>query len=133
MKKNVIFASALLIFSLCIMVSCSSNSYDPSNQKPSENLDILTSGTWQYDFEGCGYTLRLYDNGEFSNYCNCGSPVGDSDLAEYYIYNDDEKKLYLYDSDGKQITEGNIESISRDTLIIKLFGETCEYKLVLGE
>lgn len=133
-KKNLAF---VLVFILLLSVlfyiadkkiAAERKPFDPENQEPSANLDILTSGTWEYDFDGCCYVLSLYDDQTFSNYCRCGSPVGASDLVEYYIYNDKNKTIKLFDSDGKYITSGKFSFIKEDSLKLSLFGESCTYK-----
>ena len=104
--------------------------YNSKIQKPSANLDILVSKEWEYDFDGCNYTLRMYKDGEFSNWCGCGSPAGYSDMVEYYIYDDETKILYLYDYEKMYIGQGLVEDISKDKVTIKKYGQVCKYEAV---
>ena len=104
--------------------------FDLSKQKSSENLDILTSGEWEYGGWGCAYVLIMGKDGKFSNWCACGSPAGYSDMVEYYLYDDDTKIIYLYDSEKQLIGEGEVLSISEDEVTIEKYDEVCEYKLV---
>lgn len=104
--------------------------FDIDKQQPSKNLDILCSGRWEYDFDGCSYVLRMHDNGEFINYCACGSPAGYSDLVEYYLYDDKTGTLYLYDCDKVYVGKGEVTEIHETEVTIKKYGETCAYKLV---
>ena len=101
--------------------------YDSKNQKPSDNFDILTSNRWEYDFDDCAYVLTLKDNGEFSNYCACGSPAGYGDMIEHYIYDDETKTLYFYDYEKLYIGQGLVHEISSDKVVIEKYGEVCTY------
>lgn len=127
MRKRMVLFLLVITVLLCFCACRGYEVYRPRLQKPSDNLDILTANSWEYDFESCAYTLSMRENGEFSNSCACGSPVGDSDIIEHYIYDDETKKLYLYDYEDKCIDEYEFLEISKDKIVVKQNGEVCTY------
>lgn len=120
MKKIFIL---LMVFVLvgCSLLGCkdslSKAKFDESLQKDSEALEMMI-GEWEYDFDGCAYGLDIGENQEFSLWCACGSPVGNSDLVEYYIYDDEKKLFYLYGEDGKFVEKMKGELISENELML---------------
>ena len=130
LKRTVLFLSIVIIVLSCFCACGGKDDfevYKPKLQKQSDNLDIMTSSRWVYDFEGCSYVLRMSEEGEFTNYCACGSPAGYSDLIEYYIYDDETKTIYLYNSDKKLEGKGKVMEISKDKLVIEKYDEVCTY------
>ena len=140
MKRSMIILTAVLLAAfVCLLVSCSDNGeksdgipekyteLDLDNQKPSESFDLLTSCVWEYEAESCTYILGMGANGAFINYCTCGEPVGNSDLTETFIYDDETSSVYLYDNDGKCIVKGTVKKLNDTSLTLDLFGKVCEY------
>ena len=134
MKK--IFTAMLItatILSVAFCTGCSdsgntkSGKPKPGEQKQSENYEILVSGKWECETDVCTYMLYLDEDGTFSNYCGCGEPVGDADIVEFYVYDAESGKIYLYDSDEKYISKGKIKVLSEDEIEVSLFGEKCTY------
>ena len=103
--------------------------FDIEKQEPSANLDILTSGEWEYSFPGCSYTLRMYKDGSFVNFCGCGSPAGYGDLVEHFLYDDETKTIYLYDEEDICIGTGKVLEIDKERVVIEKYDEVCEYYL----
>ena len=118
-----LFSLLVLICVACCFAGCSDETI---KQKPSETFDMMV-GSWEYDFEDCAYSLRFEENGEFSNSCACGSPVGDSDLVETFVYDDSTKNIYLYGPDKELVSTGKLESVDDTTITVTLFGEKCTY------
>ena len=122
----------LALFMVLILAGCSSSvnlekaKFKKSLQQKSETLDKMI-GRWEHDFDGCAYGLRIEKNQEYSLWCACGSPVGNSDLVEYYIYSEEENLFYLYGEDKKFVEALKVELLSENEL--KLDGDV--YKRVI--
>lgn len=97
--------------------SLSKEKFKKSLQKDSEALEMMI-GEWEYEFDGCAYELVIEENQEFSLWCACGSPVGNSDLVEYYIYDDEKKLFYLYGEDKKFVETMKGEIVSENELML---------------
>lgn len=100
MKKIFVILMAMILIGCSAPKELNEVKFKKSLQVPSETLDKMV-GRWEYDFEDCAYGLRIGENQEFSLWCACGSPVGNSDLVEYFIYDEEKKIFYLYDCDRK--------------------------------
>ena len=118
-KAPILLISAILAgyFFLGNNTSLSKAKFKKSLQKASEAHEMMI-GRWEYAFDGCAYNLNIKENQEFSLWCACGSPVGNSDLVEYYIYDDEKKLFYLYGDDKKFVETMKGELLSENELML---------------
>ena len=132
MKEVFNMTKTLALIMVIALMGCSSpnnngdlskSKFNKSLQKDSEALESMLDH-WEYDFDGCAYELVLDENQEFSLWCACGNPVGNSDLVEYFIYDEEEKLFYLYGEDKKFVETMKGELISENEL--KLDGDIFE-------
>lgn len=56
--------------------------------------EYLTSNDWIFCTD-CNETIHFGSGGEFSYYCACGSPVGDSDLYDSYSFDENTGEVRL--------------------------------------
>ncbi len=102
-----------------------------SNYKAPERKDVdyseydFTKVRWTREVSGDSEVLTLYPNGDFSYYCLCGDPVNDSDLCEYYVYDDESKTITLgcEDTTSNMVTSFKIISSSKDKLVLDFNNE----------
>lgn len=95
--------------------------------KKDEAYKRLVAGEWSRYETTTGEKERIcFDkSGEFSYYCSCGEPIGDSDLYERYSYKG-EGKIVLLGSDGEK-QDINIMYVDEKTLSIKIGEDTIEF------
>jgi len=64
---------------------------------------FLTDASWSYYDSNIGENLNIsfYENGEYIYSCDCGEPVGDSDIYDRYSYNSKDKTIKLSGPDGE--------------------------------
>ncbi len=120
MKKLLALFMVLVVSGCSASVNLEKAKFKKSLQEKSDTLDKMI-GHWEHDFDGCSYGLSIGEEQEFSLWCACGSPVGNSDLVEYYIYDDESKLFYLYGGDKKFVETMEVELISENEL--KLDGD----------
>lgn len=131
-ERDFIMKKILALIMVLTLVGCSApgkevnlskTKFKKSLQKNSEVLEMMVD-RWEYDFDGCAYELVIEKNQEFSLWCACGNPVGNSDLVEYFVYDEEEKLFYLYGPDRKFVETMKGELISENEL--KLDGNVFE-------
>ncbi|MGN1166287.1 MAG: hypothetical protein ACI4S2_07680 [Lachnospiraceae bacterium] len=90
----------ILIFSL---VGCQSKKGISSENGTSDsNTEFLTDHEWVH-YTICNETISFHDDGSFSFYCACGSPVGNYDLFDSYKYNEETSEITLLPEDDDNI------------------------------
>ena len=106
----------LLTAFLC---SCSS-----ASKLPNDNCDFLINADWEGNDTQCVNVINFKEDGSFSNWCYCGSPVGDGDLIEKFCYRSTDRSILLLDSENEIIETGNILYVDDLYLIVDLW-ERC--------
>lgn len=81
--------------------------------------------TWERSTESDTEYIYFSEDGEFSYYCGCGSPVDDSDLYEKFSYDADTKTISLEFMKGIDLpdTEIIVKEFSEDELILDFDGD----------
>lgn len=117
MKKIIIF-----ILSTILLCGCS------INKLPNDNCDFLINANWEGNDTKCVNVISFGENNEFSNWCYCGSPIGDSDLVENFRYSASDKMIYLLDENEEIIETGNIKYADNMYLVVDLWGSCYVYE-----
>lgn len=77
-----------------------------SSKQPEKLItpDFLTKGVWEYHDDNIGENIGITfcENGEFYYNCDCGEPVGDSDIYDKFSYNEKTNTIGLYGSCGEK-------------------------------
>ena len=85
------------------------------------------NGEWEDRNSSCTNHISFGKDGSFSNWCSCGSPVGDGDMIDEYRYNNKDKTVSLY-SDGEIYETGKVLFVDKMYLIISLWEKLYVYQ-----
>lgn len=88
---TVVFVSAVTATVIILTKKDAAKLSDPSP------CDFLTEGDW---FKPDSITeenliIRFHKNGEYAFFCECGEPVGNSDVYDHYSYDKEKNIIYL--------------------------------------
>lgn len=117
---------AIVLVMLLVLSGCART--NKTTKIKGDECDFLINGNWEGNDTQCVNVISFKENGSFSNWCYCGSPVGDGDLAESYSYHDDTGTVKLYDSDGKVFEEATIIYADDAYLVIDIWGRAYVYE-----
>ncbi len=129
MKKSL----AILLSTSIILTACGKNSETKKEQNEiklpkSDPCEFLIDADWEGNDTQCVNVITFKKDKGFSNWCYCGSPVGNSDLVEGFSYNEAEKSVTLYDDEGSAFETGKILFCDEHYLIIDLWKRTFIYE-----
>ena len=91
---------------------------------------FLSGTSWaHYDpASGEGNVMSFHEDGTYSYHCECGEPVGDSDLYENYTYDENTKKIALHGVDSSiRDTEMTILESGKGRLLLAQDGNVLEF------
>lgn len=117
----------ILILSLILsinLVACTKS--QTTNEVPE-----FADKEWVFYDEGAGEHLcmNIRSDGSYSYHCQCGEPVGDSDLYERYTYNADEGIITLSNDYDKNTAEIKVLSFNDYHLMLEIDGEVKDFIL----
>ncbi|MBP3706370.1 MAG: hypothetical protein J6J13_03870 [Clostridia bacterium] len=138
MKK--ILSLILLLSIVFSFVSCDneeSKSKKTSASKKSSNSDeknfvtpeFLTDADWgYYDSEiSEKINISFYEDGTFFYCCDCGEPVGDSDIYDRYSYNEQKNEIILYACEGSDLYVP-VVYCDEFCLVLEIYGEIVDFE-----
>ncbi len=98
-------------------------------EKP-KGCEFLINHEWEADSIGDSQVISFREDGSFSNWCHCGSPVGDGDLVEKYYYREEEKEIVLLGENGSGHELEVIQIIYTDDfyLVVDAWDEVVTYE-----
>ena len=87
---------AILLSTSIILTACGKekiqNRYEETTTFPKgDKCEFLIDADWECNDAQCVNVIRFNKDKSFSNWCYCGSPVGDSDIIIGYSYNEAEE------------------------------------------
>ena len=88
----------------------------------------LIGGNWEGSDSQCVNVIKFKEDGGFSNWCYCGSPVGDSDLVSQFRYHGKDQTFTLYSEEQELIETGKILFQSPWNLVVFVWGRSFVYK-----
>lgn len=112
----------LLLLSTMLLCACANEKF------PNDECSFLTDANWEGKDSQCVNVISFKEDGTFSNWCYCGSPVGDGDLSETFRYRADDKTVLLLDSEEEIIETGKILYVDELYLIIDVWGRCYVYE-----
>lgn len=125
MKKKILIF--MFIFT-CMGTLCGcSASEAPSDKMPAD----ITDKTWFFydDVTAENLCLNLGSDNSFSYYCQCGEPVGDSDLYDKYEYNADTEIITLSGDDNEAVKKIKILRYNEYHLMLEIDNEIKDFVL----
>ncbi len=123
MKKTILI-SFIIILSL-FMCAC-------SNIPVGDDCQFLVNAQWQGTDEQCTNVIDFKEENGFSNWCACGSPVGNGDVVEEFRYIEKDKCILLYDSEKELVDTGKILFCDDMYLVIDLWSSVYVYENTAG-
>jgi len=98
-------------------------------EQASDECKFLTDGDWAHYDENIGENLIISFNEDYSYYyhCECGEPVGSSDVLERFSYDKKKQKINLYGCDGEK-EQIDVIYADEDSLCLKIDGEALTFK-----
>ena len=112
----------LVLMSAMLLCGCS------RNDLPNDVCDFLTEANWEGNDSQCVNVISFNEDGGFSNWCYCGSPVGDSDIVESFRYRASDKTIHLLDDSDEVVEIGNIQYVDDMYLIVELWDRCYVYE-----
>lgn len=121
-----IFALLLVVLTLA---GCAAKEKIKTKGEPvkSDPCEFLINADWVGDDDACENHIGFRKDGSFSNYCACGSPIGDGDIIEEYSYNATKNTISLY-SEGEVYEEGKILFADNTYLIVDMWDRVYVYE-----
>lgn len=113
MKKWIIFYISAILLSGCSL-----------NRLPNDACDFLIEADWEGRDTQCTNVISFKEDGGFSNWCYCGSPVGAGDVVEGFRYRASDRTVHLLDDQDKVMETGTIQYVDDRYLIIDIW-ERC--------
>ena len=114
---------AFLLLAALLLCGCSLN-----KKIDGDDCAFLTNANWEGNDTQCVNVIDFKTDGGFSNWCYCGSPVGDGDITESFSYHADGKTVRLYDDGGRLVETGKILYADQSYLIIDLWSRVYVYE-----
>lgn len=124
MKKAII--AILLAMMLVIMTGCGSSSHS----------EFLTASEYWYFYDeatGEYEKMCFAEDGSFYWGCECGEPVGYSDLLELYKYDDESQTITLFNGYDSTSMELKVLDHSEYHLLLAVDGEIKDYTYLNSE
>ncbi len=95
---------------------------------PHDTCDFLIHANWEGNDTQCTNIISFGEDFSFSNWCACGSPVGDGDLCEKFCYDAKNHSIFLLDSEDNVIETGTIMYADDWYLIVDLWDRCYVYE-----
>lgn len=124
--KKILFVFITIFTCIGSLCGCSA-SEEPSDKMPAELIDK----TWLFydEFSAEHLCIAFGSDNTFSYHCQCGEPVGDSDLYDQYAYDAEEKMLLLSSSSEKETKEVRVKGYNEYHLLLEIDGEIKDFGL----
>jgi len=124
---------AVLLTATVLLAGCGKEKVETKNEKNTafpkgDKCDFLINANWEGNDTQCVNVINFKKDKGFSNWCYCGTPVGDADLVEGFSYNDKDKTVTLYDDEGKEYEKGKILYCDERYLIIDIWNRAYMYE-----
>ena len=117
-----------LFFVFLMLCGCSDTEKVTKNNPRIKDAAFLIGKNWENNNESCVYSIGFYENGEFSNSCGCGSPVGNGDMVESFSYSAKDKTVTLKMCDDLKDETAKILYYDEHYLIIDIWDEAVVYE-----
>ena len=126
MKKFLI--NAFLIMGILLIVGCKTQQ---ETKQPTNLPEELVDKEWLFYDEVIGEHLSLSfrSDGSYSYHCQCGEPVGDSDVYECYTYDSDTQVIQFSNNYDDSTAEIEVISYNEYHLMVKIDGELKDFVL----
>ncbi len=114
-----------LIFLLCAFFLCGCSD---TKGNTGDDCDFLIEANWEGNDTQCTNVISFYEDGSFSNWCHCGSPVGNGDVSEKFRYRASDRSIILLDGEDEIVETGQVLYADDLYLIVDLWGQCYVYE-----
>ena len=116
----------ILLLAMTILLLCSCGN---SRKASAEDVEFLIEADCWYHYNevSCNEKMRFSDDFSFYWGCECGEPVGDSDLYELYDYDSETRTIRLYNDYDNSSMELKVLDYSDYHLLLEYDGEIKDY------
>lgn len=131
MPKKIYLIPFLIV--LLSLGGCSQSQQEDQKEDKAEILTEFTDKKWLFYDEVTAEHLCLYlgSDGSYSYHCQCGEPVGDSDLYDEYEYDEGTNSITLFNSYDDETDQIEVIEYNEHHLMIIIDDELKDF--VLGE
>ena len=117
-----------MISMLFLLVGCTPEKLSEDQKKVPEEAKFLTENQWAYYDANTGETEKLTFGKDFTFFynCECGEPIGDSDIYDMWRYDAENETIYMTISyEDEEIEEEPIRIIKNNgyRLVLEINGE----------
>lgn len=130
MKKKIILVAIIIAIIGIGAFLVLKNPNKKENNKYNDKLSkLITETSWVRDGGGDTEHIVFNKNGHYAYYCSCGSPVGNSDMYDKYVYDKETNTIKVYASyDKKEYDLIKIKEVDELKLVLDFDGyETIFY------
>lgn len=110
----------LFLICACILLLCGCS----LTTLPDDACDFLIEADWEGKDAQCINVISFKEDGSFSNWCYCGSPVGAGDVVEEFRYRASDQTIHLLNDRNQVMEIGTIQYMDDMYLILDLW-ERC--------
>ncbi len=129
-KKKTILCIVLII-AMTIFAGCGNSEEDAAAKEPAANDTAFLASTehwWFYDEVTGEYEkMSFSEDGTFYWGCECGEPIGNSDIYDRYAYDDKTNAIRLYNESDEDSMELKVLDYSQYHLLLEVDGEIKDY------
>ncbi|MBQ2819078.1 MAG: hypothetical protein IJF14_01695 [Clostridia bacterium] len=115
---------AILLLAAVLLCGCGLN----NDKIKGDECAFLTDAKWEGNDTQCVNVITFKDDGSFTNWCYCGSPVGNGDITESFSYHAEDRSVRLYDGQGRLEETGKILYVDQSYLVIDLWTRVYVYE-----
>lgn len=119
----------LSVWILIVMLLFASGCGDSHSAAPEDTAFLTSADYWYHYSESLGENEKMRFSEDFSFFwgCECGEPVGDSDLYQLYDYDKDKQVIRLYSDVDNASEEIKVLDYSDYHLLLKIDGQIRGY------
>lgn len=124
MKKKILIITIILIIVLGTFLVLKNLNKKEDNKYNDKLSKLITETNWIRDGGGDTEHIRFNKEGNYVYYCDCGSPVGNSDLYDLYVYDKETNTIKVYASyDKKEYELIKIKEVNELKLVLDFNGK----------
>ncbi len=123
-KKIIIVAIIIIIIGIGAFLALKYHNKKEDAKYNDKLSELITHNNWERDGGGDTEHISFNKDGYYVYYCDCGSPVGNSDLYDMYAYDKETNTIKVYASyDKKEYELIKIKEVTELKLVLDFDGK----------